>query len=186
MRCQQCGADERPCDAGSCCSAGAFRQRPTTAAMRRRTRQLADQQALHVGANLARLAAPRHAHVCDASHLLGEAHAAAGRGGSAAGAAARSTRAASAARVHARMRAWRAEQTWCRHSTARDRRAARRAAHRVQWMQRVITVLTSGPRFLSSTVRLTSTKRERSLPNTIAWRGGGGRGRRARAASVRR
>jgi hypothetical protein len=44
-----------------------------------------------------------------------------------------------------------------------------RQAHLVQWMQRVMTVLTSGPRFLSSTVRFTSTKRLRSLPNTMAW-----------------
>jgi hypothetical protein len=40
---------------------------------------------------------------------------------------------------------------------------------RVQWMQRVITVLTSGPRFLSATARFISEKRLRSLPNTIAW-----------------
>ena len=36
---------------------------------------------------------------------------------------------------------------------------------RVQWMQRVMTVLTSGPRFLSLTERFISVKRPRSLPN---------------------
>mmetsp|Transcript_256 Transcript_256/g.543 ORF Transcript_256/g.543 Transcript_256/m.543 type:complete len:220 (-) Transcript_256:555-1214(-) len=35
---------------------------------------------------------------------------------------------------------------------------------RVQWMHRVMTVLTRGPRFLSSTARFSSTKRPRSLP----------------------
>ena len=38
---------------------------------------------------------------------------------------------------------------------------------RVQWMQRVMTVLTSGPRFLSCTLRFISVKRPRSLPNCI-------------------
>ena len=36
-------------------------------------------------------------------------------------------------------------------------------------MQRVITVFTSGPRFLSSTLRFVSRKRLRSLPYTKAW-----------------
>jgi hypothetical protein len=40
---------------------------------------------------------------------------------------------------------------------------------RVQWMQRVMTVLTRGPRFLSATERFISVKRLRSDPNTMAW-----------------
>ena len=38
---------------------------------------------------------------------------------------------------------------------------------RVQWMQRVMTVLTSGPRFLSATERFISVKRPRSLPKCM-------------------
>ncbi len=42
-------------------------------------------------------------------------------------------------------------------------------AHRVQWMQRFMTVFTSGPMFLSSTARFVSTNRERSDPKIMAW-----------------
>ena len=38
---------------------------------------------------------------------------------------------------------------------------------RVQWMQRVMTVLTSGPRFLSATERFISVNRPRSLPKCM-------------------
>src|SRR6478672_2282392 len=41
--------------------------------------------------------------------------------------------------------------------------------HRVQWMQRVISVLTSGPKSLSRTARLFSPNRLRSNPYAIAW-----------------
>jgi hypothetical protein len=51
--------------------------------------------------------------------------------------------------------------------------AAGRSGHLVQWMQRVMTVFTRGPKFLSSTARLGSTKRLLSLPKIIAWRTGG-------------
>mmetsp|Transcript_1307 Transcript_1307/g.3423 ORF Transcript_1307/g.3423 Transcript_1307/m.3423 type:complete len:275 (-) Transcript_1307:373-1197(-) len=40
---------------------------------------------------------------------------------------------------------------------------------RVQWMHRVITVLMSGPRFLSSTPRRTSVVRPRSAPKYMDW-----------------
>ena len=41
--------------------------------------------------------------------------------------------------------------------------------HRVQWMHRVMNVLTSGPRYLSFTARLFSAYREWSIPYEYAW-----------------
>mmetsp|Transcript_29180 Transcript_29180/g.74461 ORF Transcript_29180/g.74461 Transcript_29180/m.74461 type:complete len:445 (+) Transcript_29180:1810-3144(+) len=41
--------------------------------------------------------------------------------------------------------------------------------HLVQWMQRFMTVLTRGPRFLSSTARLVSVNLLLSLPKIMAW-----------------
>ena len=69
------------------------------------------------------------------------------------------------------------DTTWQSLSTSRDAQEAgvgegrgpaisvAKRTQRVQWMQRVITVLTSGPRFLSFTERFISVKRPRSLPN---------------------
>ena len=53
------------------------------------------------------------------------------------------------------------------HATPRGAPAisVAKRTQRVQWMQRVMTVLTSGPRFLSLTERFISVKRPRSLPN---------------------
>ncbi len=46
--------------------------------------------------------------------------------------------------------------------------SAPKRTQRVQWMQRVMSVDTSGPRFLSLTMRLRSVKRETSPPKPIA------------------
>ena len=46
--------------------------------------------------------------------------------------------------------------------------SAVKRTQRVQWMQRFMEVLTSGPIYLSSTARLFSAKREESPPKAMA------------------
>ena len=54
-------------------------------------------------------------------------------------------------------------------SSTRRIAAAAHATHLVQWIHLFMTVLTRGPRFLSSTARLLSRNRLRSLPKIMAW-----------------
>ena len=53
-------------------------------------------------------------------------------------------------------------------SSCRPAISAVKRTQRVQWMQRVMSVEISGPRFLSFTTRLRSSKREDALPNPSA------------------